>query len=165
MKRLCFTVIVVMATVMASLNCQEGERIPSYLEVQGTELKGCRNNWEYVSSNVKIPNGITIIGKRAFKGFRTLVSIEIPASVRLIEHEAFSGCDSLREIRYGGTKEQWWWIIEKHRLIGVGFSRSIVIHCMDGDFDYEDYEPDIPTSAASASVEAASSSWWKSTDD
>lgn len=156
-KRRAMLAAMVVAT--AALHGQEGERVPSYLEVQGTEVVGCRNNWEYVSSNVKIPNGITIIGKKAFMGFRTLVSIEIPASVKVIDDRAFADCESLEnvtipnsvvkigysafarcsptlKIRYDGKKEQW----QKINIVGDFAFSSALIYCTDGNIDIETAE-------------------------
>ena len=57
-------------------------------------------------ADVRIPNGVTIIGESAFKGCKSLKSVTIPTSVMSIGHGAFEDCNIL-EITYGGTLAQW----------------------------------------------------------
>ncbi len=54
-----------------------------------------------------LPDGITNIEWATFTNCLDLVAITIPASVTSIEHHAFWFCDSLTDIYFGGTKEQW----------------------------------------------------------
>ena len=58
-------------------------------------------------SSVVIENGVTRIGKNAFNAFKNLERIVIPESVTSIGHSAFYGCNSLREVNFTGTQEQW----------------------------------------------------------
>lgn len=71
-------------------------------------------------TNIKLPYGLTgyndlstygkqvpCISYTAFEGCTNLTSIEIPASVINIGTQAFSYCDSLTDIYFGGSKEQW----------------------------------------------------------
>lgn len=57
-------------------------------------------------TSVTIPYGVTSIGSSAFDGCTGLVSVEIPASVTTIGSGAFSGCSSLT-VHYNGTRAQW----------------------------------------------------------
>jgi len=50
------------------------------------------------SVNVNIPEGVTVIGERAFAGLDRLKSVTIPNSVEVIEYGAFSDCISLSNI-------------------------------------------------------------------
>ena len=50
------------------------------------------------ATNVKIPNGITLIANKAFKGCTFVHSVVIPNSVTHIGREAFSGCSALSTI-------------------------------------------------------------------
>ena len=58
-------------------------------------------NW-YINgdpiTSITIPNGMTSIGKYAFKGCSSLRSITIPASVTNIGNLAFLGCSNLKEM-------------------------------------------------------------------
>jgi hypothetical protein len=56
-----------------------------------TLIVGCKNT--------RIPNTVTTIGDRAFRGCKNLLSIEIPISVDSIGWGAFYGCDSLSKIQ------------------------------------------------------------------
>lgn len=49
-------------------------------------------------SSSLIPDGITVIGKDAFKGCEGITSVVIPDSVTHIEKSAFSGCTRLRQL-------------------------------------------------------------------
>ena len=55
--------------------------------------------------------------------------ITIPADVTKISREAFSGCTSLKDITFGGSKAQWTFEL-------AGFNsvwNDITVHCSDGD--------------------------------
>ena len=47
---------------------------------------------------VKLPDGLTYIGKTAFCGSPKLIEVKIPSTVTKIEQSAFSGCTGLKEI-------------------------------------------------------------------
>lgn len=47
---------------------------------------------------VKLPDGLTCIGKGAFCNSPELIEVEIPSTVTKIEQSAFSGCTGLKEI-------------------------------------------------------------------
>lgn len=64
-----------------------------------TLLLGCQNS--------VIPNGVKIIGQKAFYACSGLTSIVIPNSVTSIESDAFAECDNLTDIYYTGTEAQW----------------------------------------------------------
>ncbi len=53
--------------------------------------------WSAVSS-IKIPDGVTKIGSRAFSGCVRAAEISIPETVTRIGDQAFFGCQSLREL-------------------------------------------------------------------
>lgn len=51
--------------------------------------------------------GVTAIGNDVFAGLKSLSSVYIPASVTAIGKNAFKGCKSLKEIKFGGTEDEW----------------------------------------------------------
>lgn len=55
-------------------------------------------------------------------------------SVENIESGAFRGCASLKEIVFGGTKEQWE-AVSKGRDWKIHV-RNLRVHCKDGDVRY-----------------------------
>lgn len=56
---------------------------------------------------VNIPTSCTRIGKDAFTGCTGLLKVVIPIGVTAIEAGAFCLCESLKDVYYEGTKEQW----------------------------------------------------------
>ena len=55
---------------------------------------------------VVIPEGVQLIAYRAFAESQELTSIYIPASVQEMQ-SPFERCNNLREIVFGGTREEW----------------------------------------------------------
>lgn len=52
----------------------------------------------YTKNEVRIPDGITVIGESAFQGMSNIESVYIPEGVELIGEGAFSGCKGLQTI-------------------------------------------------------------------
>ncbi len=73
----------------------------------------------------------------AFDELNHLTSITIPNSVKSIGSWAFNGCDSLTDVTFDGTKEQWLAIMKSS--IWYGDSNHFIIHCTDGDLDKFQY--------------------------
>ena len=73
----------------------------------------CTNDIYYVFSSctslntVTIADGVTYIGGYMFMECTSLKSVSIPASVTRMDATAFIGCDSLTDIYYSGSEEQW----------------------------------------------------------
>lgn len=64
--------------------------------------------WEmYDVEKIVIGEGITNIGKAAFKGGKILTTIRLPKSLKEIKENAFSNCPALTTVRYSGKQEQW----------------------------------------------------------
>lgn len=57
--------------------------------------------------SVVIENGVTGIGRYAFYDCESLTSATIPDSIASIGDSAFGGCYALKDIYYGGSKEDW----------------------------------------------------------
>ena len=56
---------------------------------------------------IVIPDNVRIIEAEVFYDCCYLVEITLPASLTNIGEYAFSGCDKLETVKYGGTKAQW----------------------------------------------------------
>ena len=100
-------------------------------KIGGGAFEGCTS-----LASVSIPAGVTKIGREAFAGCTSLTSVSIPVGVTEIGREAFAGCTSLKEIRYGGTKEQW--ADEKDASYWFRDVPEGNIICTDGVFTKED---------------------------
>ena len=91
----------------------------------GTELlayTGGNDRSEYT-----IPDGVTTVCENAFLGCY-IKTLTIPVSVIEIDDSAFENCDSLKNVYYLGTREQW-----KAVVIGTkneALTRATV-HCID----------------------------------
>ena len=89
----------------AEVKCADGVWVRPAVQVEHGTLVRCLDK---NAVSVTVPDGVTRIAKGAFKRCRALTTVVIPRSVQNIDdYKEFSGCPSLREIRYGGTKEQW----------------------------------------------------------
>ncbi len=87
------------------VKCADGVWVRPAVQVEHGTLVRCLDK---NAVSVTVPDGVTRIAKGAFKRCRALTTVVIPRSVQNIDdYKEFSGCPSLREIRYGGTKEQW----------------------------------------------------------
>ena len=86
--------------------------------------------------------GTTVIAVYAFKACYNLSSIVIPQSIVSIEEHAFHYCQSLSNITYEGTIDQWNNIVKGSRWYGEyideyedGTIPAKVVHCTDGDIN------------------------------
>ena len=79
-------------------------------------------------SELVIPEGVTEIGRGAFYRREALTSVSIPESVTEIGDEAFGDCTSLKEVRYGGTKAEWF-----TKMFFRRFPDDVIVHCSDGE--------------------------------
>lgn len=64
-------------------------------EMEGTVLKHFRGR---LSTHVVIPEGVTVIGARAFAHYPELLGISLPSSVKRIDEYAFTDCYQLKSI-------------------------------------------------------------------
>lgn len=59
----------------------------------------------YTKKDVRIPDGITVIGENAFQGMNNIESVYIPDGTEIISEGAFSGCKNLQAIRIPDSAE------------------------------------------------------------
>jgi hypothetical protein len=76
-------------------------------ETKSPEWALDRCEWSTTPESVLIPEGVTEIGNRAFKGCRAIKTDCLPTSVKKIGTGAFSGCESLTSVEYDSTMEEW----------------------------------------------------------
>ena len=58
-------------------------------------------------TEILVPEGVKGIYTRAFARCKQLLFVTIPHSVEFIDSVVFGGCESLAEVRYNGTIEEW----------------------------------------------------------
>ena len=66
--------------------------------------------WDYYKYDTKkivIDNGINYIGNNSFRFFLNATDVVIPLSVTEIGKQAFKTCNSITDVYYAGTEEQW----------------------------------------------------------
>lgn len=103
---------------------------------QESAVKGIKGDKDEITL-VVIPSksdGITVteIGKGAFLDCVALATVEIPNTVTVINEKAFKGCEALKKIKYNGTKQQWK-KIEKGSDWNSG-TGNYVVYCSDGSY-------------------------------
>lgn len=58
-------------------------------------------NEDNLLDRFEVPDGVTRIGDKAFKGNETIQEVIIPDSVKWIEDRAFYGCENLQKVKLG----------------------------------------------------------------
>ena len=58
-------------------------------------------NEDSLLDRFEVPDGVTRIGAKAFKGNETIQEVVIPDSVKWIEDRAFYGCENLQKVKLG----------------------------------------------------------------
>ena len=76
--------------------------------------------------NVVLPDSVTSIGEYAFTDCISLEGIIIPHSVTSIGAGAFAGCEKLKNVKFGGTVEQW------ESLYTFQTADIFTVYCSDG---------------------------------
>lgn len=74
---------------------------------EGFETLTITGYLDKTTTSIIIPNRSTVIEARAFFDCILLTSITIPSSVTAIEENAFAACESLKNVYYNGTIEDW----------------------------------------------------------
>lgn len=60
-----------------------------------------------IEGEVILPDGLTSIGKYAFKNCGKITDVTLPRGLRSIGFEAFSGCTALKDMHYSGDLASW----------------------------------------------------------
>lgn len=81
-------------------------------------------------TELELPDGLRTIETNACQN-AGLVTLTIPATVTTIERDAFGECRDLREIRYGGTMDEWRALTYSVSL-GMGDDHAYTVVCSDG---------------------------------
>ena len=90
---------------------------------------------------VHVPEGITYIGAYAFRGCKNLKTVYLPASLQTLGFGALGlsgdehyGCDSLSDIYYAGTVQQWQTLYETNNGAWKTL-KNCAVHCADADIE------------------------------
>lgn len=88
-----------------------------------------------------LPEGLTEIGKDAFRDCRALTTVTLPRSLTRMEAFAFGFCGKLSEVVYGGTREEWDAVV-KDRNWDYN-AKDFAVRCTDGVYgdEVEDLAP------------------------
>lgn len=86
---------------------------------------------------IVIPDNVRIIEAEVFYDCCYLVEITLPASLTNIGEYAFSGCDKLETVKYGGTKAQWETLKANISTNGNDKLTGAKIICTDGIINSE----------------------------
>lgn len=92
--------VVLLGAGLVSCQAEKEDDLEDGAIIEDTVLVG----WESpVKSKIKIPDGVTRIGRGAFLNCWDINSVEIPDSVITIEASAFEGCWRLKEVALGNN--------------------------------------------------------------
>lgn len=104
--------------------------IPDSVTSIGNNAFGqCRN----LKGEIKIPPTMTTIPRYMCNACTSLESIIIPSSIVKIDSYAFWHCDSLNEVIFQGTVEQWENMVFETNVFS--FCPFTQVHCIDGDWE------------------------------
>ena len=73
--------------------------------IEGTTVRLYRGT----GTDVKVPDGVTVIGKRAFASRTKVTHVTLPDSVAVIEDYAFYGCTNLADVKLPESVAIIWW--------------------------------------------------------
>lgn len=114
--------------------------VDAVLEPGITEISDGAFAWARNMKSIVLPDTVERIGYDAFYDCASLENLAIPVGVTFIDDEALMYNDSLTQIEYGGTMEQWQALTEDAEIYDAGY---VTVHCADGDIEAAawDYEP------------------------
>lgn len=85
--------------------------------------------------SIVIPDSVEVFGEIIFYSCEQLETVTIPASVKEITDSPyiFAYCNSLTDIHYGGTVEEWKALTQGHPIIAIQ-DNPVTVHCTDGTY-------------------------------
>ena len=99
------TALAALAAVVMAAGAYAAD-FPAYLKMEGTKVVGYVKN--RLPADLVIPEGVTVIGYRAFFECRDIRSVTIPSSVKEIEYDAFLLCGGLTRLTIAeGVTKMW----------------------------------------------------------
>lgn len=84
-------------------------------------------------TEIIIPEGVQSIYTLAFARCKELLFVTIPNSIEFIDRAVFTGCESLVEIRYNGTIEEWNKIDRHNKWLSISGVLTVKLICKDGE--------------------------------
>ena len=107
----------------------------------GLKVIGNRAFQSSAIESIVIPDGVESIYHQVFCDCQNLTTVTIPASVIYLEMDVFLASPNLRDIYFGGTKEQWMSYCNGVEAFGPmktfenwkSYPDTCIVHCLDGD--------------------------------
>lgn len=84
-------------------------------------------------TEITIPEGVQSIYTYAFARCKNLLFVTLPHSIDFIDRAVFSGCESLAEVRYNGTINEWNKIDRHDKWLSVLGVLTAKLICKDGE--------------------------------
>ena len=84
-------------------------------------------------TEIVIPEGVQSIYAYAFARCKNLLFVTLPYSIDFIDRIVFTGCESLSEVRYNGTIEEWNKIDRHDKWLSVSGILTVKLICKDGE--------------------------------
>ena len=84
-------------------------------------------------TEIVIPQGVQSIYTYAFARCKNLLFVTLPHSIEFIDRIVFTGCESLAEVRYNGTLEEWNKIDRHYKWLSVSGILTVRLICKDGE--------------------------------
>ena len=84
-------------------------------------------------TEIVIPEGVQSIYTYAFARCKNLLFVTLPHSIEFIDRMVFKGCESLAEVRYNGTIEEWNKIDRHDKWLSVSGILTVRLICKDGE--------------------------------
>ena len=84
-------------------------------------------------TEIQIPEGVKSIYTLAFSRCKNLLFVTIPHSIEFIDRAVFTGCESLAEVRYNGTVNEWNKIDRHDKWLSISGVLTVKLICEEGE--------------------------------